>query len=345
MSQLRSRRAGTLFLAGAALVFGAACGRTAHFTVTRPAMLNAAAVGNTMTVGPIAAPNGDVQAAAEISSDIQNRIARSLNRSIRLLAQGGGVVITGAVLNNTYQERMERNDSTCSRQVAVGRDRYGNTQYQTQNYSCTQLRRVGQAHVVLQFTITNGTSGEVLFSQNYETVDDEVTTGTVSAYENNQPAYIDGQAMLHALRASNTAQFARVILPWQEEVSVDFEDCDGDNRCSQAFDMVRAGNLAGAEALYTQVVGNAGTAGAAVQPDQAERVGEALYNRGVTREYLGRYAQAAADLTRAIALRPEEEEWPTELQSVQRMMRDQEALRQQGATANEQQNVQQAGTP
>ncbi len=54
-------------IAATALGAGGGCARTATFAVTRPAMLNAAQVGNTMTVGGIAAPTGmpqDVQAGA-----------------------------------------------------------------------------------------------------------------------------------------------------------------------------------------------------------------------------------------------------------------------------------------
>ena len=52
------------------------------------------AVGNTMSMGPIAVPRGapqDMQAAAEITADLQNRISHSLNAQIRLLAAGGMV--------------------------------------------------------------------------------------------------------------------------------------------------------------------------------------------------------------------------------------------------------------
>ena len=70
-----------------------------------------------------------------------------------------------------------------------------------------------------------------------------------------------------------------------------------------------------------------------------------FYNRGLTREYLGRYTQAVVDITRAMALRPDETDWQHELESAQQMARDMEALRQQGAVSNETQNVQRAGTP
>lgn len=330
---------GTAFSAGCA-------SRTATFTVTRPAMMNAAAVGNTMQVAGVAAPTGlpqDVQAAAEIVANLSQRIAGSLNRSIRLVTQNGGITISGSVVANNYAERIERNNRTCTRSVPY---RVGNTtQYRTESYACTDLRRIGQANAQLQFTITRGADQVVMFTQTYADTQNVVTTGIQSPYENSFPAAIDGMGLLHNMRAHLVEEFAHVILPWNENVTVTFEDCDGDNACTQAYQQVQGGNLAGAETLYTQAVGAFANPAQQVPANLAEKVGEALYNRGLTRMYLGRYSQAVADITRAIALRPNEEEWQQNLQEAQRMARDQEALRQQGATSNETQNVQQAGTP
>lgn len=329
-----------------ALSVGSGCARTATFAVTRPAMLNAAAVGNTMSVGGIAAPSGqpqDLQAAAEISADLTGRISHSLNPSIRLVANGGGVLVTGAVLGNQYGENIEQNAGTCTRNVPA----YVNGRQTTrvESYACTTIRRIGTASARLQFQVTHGTSNESLFDRTYEDSATTVTTGVVSPYERRDPPHIDGGGMLHNLRANLVDHFARVILPWQESVTVAFEDCDGDERCRQGYDLVQAGNLAGAEPLFTQVIGPYQNAAMPVPPGEAEKIGEAFYNRGLTRAYQGQYTRAVADLTRALALRPDETDWQQELQSAQRMAQDQEALRQQGAVANETQNVQNAGTP
>ena len=328
-----------------ALSIGSGCARTATFAVTRPAMLNAAAVGNTMSVGGIAAPTRmpqDLQAAGEIVADLTGRISHSLNPSIRLLA-GGGVVITGSVLGNQYAESIEQNAGTCTRQVPVYVN--GQQQYRSESYACTNLRRVGTASARLQFQVTHGTSTESLFDRTYEDSVTTATTGVISPYERRDPPQINGGGMLHNLRANLVDHFARVILPWQESVTVEFEDCNGDARCRQGYDLVQAGNLAGAEPLFTTVIGPYQNATMPVPPNEAEKVGEAFYNRGLTRSYLGQYARAVADLTRALALRPDETDWQQELQSAQRMSQDQEALRQQGAVANQTQNVQNAGTP
>lgn len=341
-----SQRMFVVMTAVSALAIGSGCSRAATFAVTRPAMLNAAAVGNTMSVGGVAAPSGmpqDMQAAAEIVSDLTGRISHSLNPSIRLMASGGGVVITGAVLGNQYAENFEQNPGTCTRTVSAYVN--GRPSSRVESYACTNLRRVGTASARLQFQVTHGQDGTVLFDRTYDDTATTATTGVISPYERRDPPPIDGGGMLHNLRANLTDHFARVILPWQEQVTVVFEDCDGDARCRQGYDLVRAHNLAGAEPLFTAVIGQYQNAAMPVPPGEAEKIGEAFYNRGLVRSYLGQYARAVADLTRAIALRPDESDWQQELQSAQRMSQDQEALRQQGAVANETQNVQQAGTP
>ncbi len=334
-----------LFALCALASLGAAtgCARTATFAVTRPAMLNAAAVGNTMTVAGIAAPTGmpqDVQAAAEIVADLQQRIANSLNRSIRLLPAGGGVVITGQVIANQYGERLQQISATCYRSVTVYVN--GQATTQSQGYPCSRQQRIGTAAARLEFTVTHGQTTQVIFDQTYE---DAATVTTSASDDRSSAPPIDGFGMLHNLRAGLTNRFARVILPYQENVTVEFEDCDGDARCRQGYDLVQAGNLAAAEPLFTAVVGQYQNPGLPIPPNLAERIGEALYNRGLARSYMGRYSVAVADITRAIAIRPNETDWQAELQSAQRMAHDQEALRQQGAVSNETQNVQQAGTP
>jgi hypothetical protein len=328
----------------AAAAFGCVS-RTATFRVTRPAMLNAAEVGNTMTVAGVTTNNpAYLPAAAEIVAELQGRITNSLNRSIRLVAQGGGVIISGTVLANDYLEELNRVPRVCSRQVAVG-VRNGITQYRTDTYPCTDLVRVGTGLSRIRFTLTNGRSNQVIFDQVYEFSQRATTTGIASAYENRPPLPIDGDMLVRQARAVNVEHFAHVILPWQEDVTVEFEDCNGDERCRQGFELVRAGNLEAAEPLFTAVIGPYTAAGSAVPPNETERVGEAFFNRGLVRTYLGRYTLAVADFTRAIALRPGEEDWTAQLQDAQRQARDQEALRQQGAISNQTQNVQQAGTP
>lgn len=346
MIPIALRRRVLQFVVGFTLVTSAGCARTATFRVTHPAMINAAAVGNTMTVGPFE-PNGFVAEAEEIRSDLANRIMNSLNRNIRLLESNGGIVITGAILTNEYQENITRDERTCTRRVVTGRDEQGRELTALRSYPCANLTRHGHANSRIQFRVTVGSTGQVIFDRIYERTKTQQTTGRESPYadENSVPDAIDGQAMLHNLRREITEEFSRVILPWQEEVSVEFEDCAGDPRCTNGYEAAKRGDLATADAWFTQVIGPYSRPNTPVPPEQTERIGEALFNRGLVRGYMGRYAQAVADITRAIALRPGHDRWTEELRNVQSLARDQEALRAQGAITAETQEIQQAGTP
>ena len=269
----------------------------------------------------------------------------ALRRGRRLLRAPFGelavpVPITGQVIANQYGERLQQISATCYRSVTVYVN--GQATTQSQGYPCSRQQRIGTAAARLEFTVTHGQTTQVIFDQTYE---DAATVTTSASDDRSSAPPIDGFGMLHNLRAGLTNRFARVILPYQENVTVEFEDCDGDARCRQGYDLVQAGNLAAAEPLFTAVVGQYQNPGLPIPPNLAERIGEALYNRGLARSYMGRYSVAVADITRAIAIRPNETDWQAELQSAQRMAHDQEALRQQGAVSNETQNVQQAGTP
>jgi hypothetical protein len=318
-----TRLATLVSLAGLTLTLGTGCAaRTVAFTVTRPSMINVSSSGNTMTVGPIEA-NGHPAAAAEIAADLAGRIGHSLNPSVRLLANGGGLFITGKVIKDGYEVHGETVSQTCSRSVDDGPDANGVSQSHSEDYDCSSTQDVGKATSWVELRILDGLANHrLLFSQTY--VRDESLPS---------PSAGDSERLLHKVRAASVEAFARLILPWQETVSERFKDCDGDARCKQAFERVHAGDLPGAEALYTQVIAGLDTSGAPVPPGQGERIGEALYDRGVTRAYLGRYPDAVADLERAIAVLPQRSKWPLELARVQAMAKDQQALRVQGVPA------------
>jgi hypothetical protein len=331
-------------LAGVAIVASAACARTATFRVTHPAMVNAAAVGNTMSVAGFSHNGAHAMEAEEIRGNLAARISNSLNRSIQFMPAGGGITITGAILANDYVENFSRSSRTCTRSVYTTNSS-GQRVSTTQSYPCTDLIRRGRSVAQIQFRILSTATGQVMFDRVYERALDRSTTGIESAYESRMPDPIDFRRMLFDLRGELVDQFSRVILPWQEDAQVVFEDCAGDQRCTDGFELAKTGNLPAAEQAFNAVVGDFNSAAAPVPNEQAERIGEALYNRGLVRGYQGRYAQAVTDISRALQLRPGNRRWAEELENIQLLARDEEALRQQGAIANETQNVEQAGTP
>lgn len=318
------------------------CPRMAHFTVTHPAMLNVVPYGNTMTVGNVQGPS---QAANDIRLDLQNRIANSLNPSIRLMEGGGGVTLGGSVPVYDYSESIERTARSCTRQVETGANAQGQMQYRTETYTCTTVTRTGRARLQVMLTVTATADGRVLVAQVYRDSDSRSTSAVQSQYESAEPDPIDGSGMLHTLTQRNVERFARIILPWPENVAVRYEDCHGVQPCRDGFALVQGGNLAGAEQLFTSVIGANESPAAPVAPDQLERVSEAFYNRAVTRGYMGHYAESVADFIRATSLAPNEHRWVEQMVAVQQLQHEGEQLIQQGAVTNATQSVQQAGTP
>ncbi|MCC7542953.1 MAG: tetratricopeptide repeat protein [Deltaproteobacteria bacterium] len=321
--------------------------RATYFRVTHPATLDATAFGNSFAVASF--EGGYPQAASQIRRELEQRIAHSLNRSIRLMGQGAGLTITGTVVSNDYQERIDAHSGQCSRRVEAGRDAAGRMQYRTVQYGCTWLTRAGTAVARLQLGVMATQTGQVIVSQMYEQRRDATTSGMRSPYsdENREPPPIDGSSILRTLNSQIVDQFARIILPWQQVVEVELEDCDDDARCERGFHLVRSGDLRGAEGLFTQVIDETAPAAAAPDPDgdTVERLAEALYNRGVARGYQGRYAEAVADLVRAIQMRPNESAWGQQLAAVRTLQHNQEALRRQGAISADTQDVRTGGAP
>jgi hypothetical protein len=310
--------ASVLTVAGLCLSLGTGCANTVHFNITRAAMINLAPAGNTVSVGAIA-PKGNPEAAADVTADIQYRVSHSLNPSIRLLASGGGVIVDGSVDADGYAEHTETVSATCSRTVDDGVDANGTPQSHSESYDCSYDVTVGVATSQLSLRIVSGSGGRVILAQTY-TQSDSATNPNAA-----------GVAQLrHNVRDAAVGDFARTILPYDEVVTERFKDCDGDSRCKRGFHLVSSGDLEGAEALFSQVIGGFDT-GSVVPGKRTKEIGEAFYDRGVTRVYLGRYAEAVADMEKAIQLQPQRKKWPQEVVSFKIMARDRQALHDQGA--------------
>jgi hypothetical protein len=313
-----SRRLATVFVLVASIFASACATRTVTFTVTRAASINLRSTGNTVTVGTIA-PNGHPEAANQIAADLAVRIEYSLNPSIRLVANGG-VIITGSVVVDRYDERTETVSSSCSKTVDDGVDANGVSQSHTESYDCSYDQQVGTGTSVVRLGVFEaGGDHREIFESLYKHSDEVVS-----------PSSGDPARLLHGLRAASVAAFAHVILPWRELVTERFKDCGGDDLCKQAFEAISNGDLARADALYSIVIGGFEVPGKRLPPGQHERISEALYNRAVTRAYLGRAAEASADLARAIAIEPRKAKWSRKLGAIEAMARDQRALVEQG---------------
>lgn len=315
------------------------CSWSVNFTRLHPALINASRAGNTMQVLPLGGPFP--QAAAMITADLQQRITQSHNRSIRLVAGGGGVLIGGAVLENSAGQNYERVGATCYHTESY------NGQTRSVPHGCVTLRMVYNATAAIQFQVMDA-AGNAIFSRLYRDQTSAVRTGREGPYPaDNIPLQpLDPTELLVNLNSRQTDVFARVILPWTDVVNVPLAGCAGDARCRSGYDLLRSGgDAASAERFFDEVVRQFDRPGVVLQGSQIDRVAEALYNRGITRGFSGRYAEGVADLERALVLRPAHNEWRAQLAQVQTLAQEQRELDSQDTTRVQRQDVQSAGQP
>ncbi len=233
------------------------------------------------------------------------------------------MIVTGDVIEHSYQEEFQSSEQTCSRSVSYV-DGNGRTQTRTENYRCVQTTRYGNARSAVRFVVMVASTGQVVFDRTYQDASSAQTSAT-----NGHPGPIDGRSMLDRMVNTWVAQFSQVILPWPDTVEVAFTGCGGADGCGEAFDMVRGGNLAGAEARYTAILGPYSDNSATVDPDDANIVAETLFNRGIIRSYTGSYELGMQDLQRALEIRPDERRWRNELANIETLATEQDTLRQQ----------------
>jgi tetratricopeptide (TPR) repeat protein len=301
------------------LCCASACARrTAELSVVRPALINAAPFGNQYEVRAF---DGDPVAAAFIGRALRARIVQSLNRSIVLVEQGGGLAISGEIGRLEYSEREERERATCYRTEGSG------SSQQTVSYACTRPVRVGTLAALVEFRVAVASSGQVLFARAYEASRSARVEGAPGAITVSPEAVtLDARAMRDDALEELVERFSRVILPWRQTVEVTFEPCDGDARCDQGYQAVQAQRLDVADALFTRVLeADRG----AVAHEQRTRVADAYYNRAMVRLIQGQFGPAFMDLQRALQLDPQRELFRQRFQLLENLARDQEALRQQ----------------
>ncbi len=300
-----------------------ACYRTAQLDVVRPAMINAAPYGNTYEVRNV---DGDPQAAEHIRSELRARIVASLNRGLSLAETNGALALVGNIRRLEYSENDTRTDATCSHTETVdGRE-------ERRENPCVNVARNGEVQAQIEFRVFVVATQQVLFTRTYDATRSTRVNGREGPYRTDNIALrpIDQGPLRNGAIDEIVGRFARVILPWMDTVELNFEGCDGDARCGQAYEAVQQRNLEGAERLVTAVVGQDG---ATVPDAQRARVGEALYNRAMIRMIRGLYGGAFIDLQRAIELLPQRQGFRTRYQQLEQLARDQDALReQQGVT-------------
>lgn len=288
----------------------------------------------------------------EGDADLTGMIARGLDASPALAvvpAAQQRMRVVGRLEQSVIEpERLSSRPTTCTRMVPtqqtvpvpvyVGNPPRLTTQMQTQTimvahpYPCTELIRTVGAHVRLRITINALTRPiREVFARVFNAQDSQSTTGLQgSDSDDHPPPPIDGLAVLHAVQEQAVTAFLDAVLPRDEAVDVEFANCQ-DNRCDAGLTMVRAGNLEGAFAQFSQVVEAAGSR-VPSDPRARERLAAALFDRGIVRGYSGEVDQGIADLQRAISLNPSAPTWNEHLQRLRALQREHQRTRFRGET-------------
>jgi hypothetical protein len=318
------------------------CAHHVRFNVVRPATLDASEAGNTFDVS---IRSGRPDAVADIERQLRDRFARSLNPSIRLVGPGAAVLVTGDVTRHDATSEVIAEATTCTRSVPYRDPRTGNTTSRTESYPCTTYHRNGTAFVEVRFAIVLVGSNRAIFERVYtRSTSDRATGGTVPGhvasgpvYEGSipygsQPPMLSFEGWFADARHDIVAEFARIVLPYEEEVDVEFTDCGSAEGCDEAIAALEAGDLEGAERIYTEILRGYDNPALAVAPEDTEIVADTLFNRGIVRAYLGSFEIALEDLNRAVELAPGEGLFSRELANVDALAEESDRLRRQMET-------------
>jgi hypothetical protein len=324
----------TLLLAG--------CAHHVSFTVVRPAMLDASEAGNTFDVRM---RGGRPDAVADIEGQLRQRFERSLNPSIRLIGQGGAVLVTGDVLRHDATSEMLAEATSCTRNVPYRDPRTGAMLTRAESYPCTTFYRMGTATLEVRFQVVLAASGRVVFDRVYpRSTSDRVAGGSVPGHVASGPVYegmvpygarppeLSFEGWFADARFEVVNEFARVVLPYEDEVTVEFTDCGSAEGCDEALQLLSDGDLAGAERVYTEILRGYDNPSLAVAPEDTEIVADTLFNRGIVRAYLGSFELALEDLSRAVELAPGEDLFVRERANIDALAEEADALRRQMET-------------
>ncbi len=156
----------------------------------------------------------------------------------------------------------------------------------------------------------------VVYEHDFAEHDDERTTGRRgSDHGDQEPAPVDGEALLRSLQARALDAFARENMPHSASETLRFEAC-GDERCAAAVTLVRTQNFDEANRTLTELV----TQDALPRRHRAVAyMAAAIFDRGLVRAYSGQFASGVDDISRAIALSPGHPDWEARLARIREM--------------------------
>ena len=127
-----------------------------------------------------------------------------------------GALVAGKITTYMYNEENTRKETTCSRSVKVGK------KWRTERYRCTVFERTGKAVVRASIDVIDVTTGATVVTDSLNAERSAYETAT-----DQDPAPIDGHALLADARREIVEEFVKDVLPHTVQVEVYFRK-DGD---------------------------------------------------------------------------------------------------------------------
>ena len=186
-----------------------------------------------------------------------------------------------------------------------------------QGYRCQNVVRHVDATFRLHVQVMARTRPvRVVYERDFAEHDEERTSGRRGSDDGDQePAPVDGEALLRTLQQRAIDAFARENLPRPASETLRFEAC-GDERCAAGVTLVRNQNLDEANRTLTELV----TQDALPRRRRAVAyMAAAIFDRGLVRAYSGQFASGIDDISRAIALSPGHPDWEARLARIREM--------------------------
>ncbi len=289
-----------------------ACATRAKFNVVRPPDIATSRIenGTRIMVLPVRTQGGGggaYAAANFLTQELRSAVVSSPGKGVVLTEQSPGLVVRAQITD--WQLVRERKDNADKCTV------YRNGR--KLEFQCTYVR-IESIGTLRTYVEVLDASGQVLHAKEYKSDATESVTGVISSESsvNDPPTPAPEEDLVRSAANSQLFQIASTFVPLSMEVEEEFSSCHGDMRCDRAIALVQRGELVEASALLDEVgqdVESNPAASAFRDPaDQAHF----FRNRAIVRRYSGDKAGALADMTLAVRLNPQDEDWLNELKEI-----------------------------
>jgi curli biogenesis system outer membrane secretion channel CsgG len=196
-------------------------------------------------------------------------------------------LVTGRVAQANYDEKLTRENHTCSRTVGSGDKR------RVEKYACTYYVRKGQAKYVADMRVLDTSTSRILASRTLTKEHSDTNT----AYDQ-EPASIDGDGMLDACRKEVAQSFLHMVAPYPVDESVKLAKDSHLPELATGNEFVKRGDWQKGIEFYGRAVARA-ESDTTLSP---KAKGKAHYSLGLALAFTGDYDGGIAELEKAYLL-------------------------------------------